>query len=79
VTGAADVLELFDLVPAEREPAGLGPEAQALLARLGDGALTGDELVRVSGVDPAQASAALMELELASRVSLEDGVYRAAV
>ena len=79
VTCAADVLELFALVSATREPAALGEAAQALLARLGDGALTADELVRLSGVDPAQASAALMELELARRVSLEDGVYRAAV
>jgi DNA processing protein len=79
VTCAADVLELFDLVPAAREPAALGEAAQVLLARLGDGALTADELVRLSGVDPAQASAALVELELAMRVSLEDGVYRAAV
>jgi hypothetical protein len=35
--------------------------------------------VRASGVDPAQASAALMELELARRVALEDGVYRASI
>jgi len=77
VTCAADVLELFDLVPAESETASLGPDAQALLERLEDGALTADELVRASGVDPAQASAALMELELALRVSLVDGVYRA--
>jgi DNA processing protein len=79
VTCAADVLELFELAPAEPEATNLGAAAQAVLERLRDGALTGDELVRASGVDPAQASAALMELELARRVALEDGVYRASV
>ena len=79
VTCTADVLELFELVPVEAAAPDLGSAAQALLERLGEGALTADELLRASGVDPAQASAALMELELARRVSLEDGVYRAAI
>lgn len=79
VTCTEDVLELFDLEPAEPESASLGLEAQTLLERLRDGALTADELVRASGVDPAQASAALIELELGRRVDLEDGVYRATV
>jgi DNA processing protein len=80
VTSAADVLETFDI--AVEEPtaaASLGPAAAALLERLRDSALTGDELVRASGFDPAAASAALMELELARRVALEDGVYRISV
>ena len=79
LTCAADVLELFGLVSAEPDVTALGPEARTLLDRLADGALTADELVRASGVDPAHASAALMELELARRVSLVDGVYRASV
>jgi DNA processing protein len=79
VTCPSDVLELFDLVSVEVAAPDLGSAAQALLERLGDGALTADELLRASGVDPARASAALMELELARRVSLEDGVYRAAI
>jgi DNA processing protein len=79
VTGAADVLEAFGLEPAAPEAAELGDAAATLLERLRDGALTADELVRSSGVDPAEASAALMELELARRVALEDGVYRASV
>ena len=57
----------------------LGPAGEALLERLHDGPLTADELVRASGVDPGEASAALMELELARRVALEDGVYRVSV
>ncbi len=79
VTCAGDILELFDLVPAKPEGAPLGPDAQALLESLRDRALTADELMRVSGVQPAQASAALVELELGRRVALEDGVYRTSV
>ena len=79
VTCAADVLEMFDLVPVAPSAASFGPAAQSLLERLRDGALTADELVRSSGVDPAQASAALIELELARSVALEDGVYRVSI
>jgi DNA processing protein len=79
VTCAGDVLELFGLALAEPETVSLGAAAQALLERLRDGALTADELVRASGVEPAAASAALMELELGRRVALEDGVYRVSV
>ena len=57
----------------------LGGVAGVLLERLSAGALTADELLRGSGVDPGAGSAALIELELAGRISLEDGVYRAAV
>ncbi|MDQ3671440.1 MAG: hypothetical protein M3364_03240 [Actinomycetota bacterium] len=79
MTCAGDILELFDLEPAQLEHASLGLAAHALLERLRDGAMTADELVRAAGVDPAQASAALIELELGRRVALEDGVYRASV
>ncbi|CAN5192398.1 DNA-processing protein DprA [soil metagenome] len=79
VTCAADVLELFDLAPTAPASASLGPEAQGLLERLRDGALTADELVRSAGVNPAQVAAALIELELSRSVALEDGVYRVSV
>jgi DNA processing protein len=79
VTCAGDVLELFGLTPAEPTTESLGVTARTLLERLRDGALTADELVRVSGVEPAAASAALLELELGRRVALEDGVYRASI
>jgi DNA processing protein len=79
VTCSADVLEAFGIEPAEPEATQLGEAASRLLEHLRDGALTADELVRSAGVDPAEASAALMELELAGRVALDDGVYRAAV
>jgi DNA processing protein len=79
VGSATDVLELYDLVTAQRASAPLGRAAQALLAHLGGIPLTGDELVRAAALDPAESAAALMELELAGRVTLEDGVYRAAL
>jgi DNA processing protein len=79
VTCTADVLEVFGIELANAEPAQLGEAAAALLAHLEDEALTADQLMRAAGVDPAEASAVLMELELAGRVALEDGIYRASV
>jgi DNA processing protein len=79
VTSAADVLELFDLALAEPSRAGLGPSAQALLTLLGDGPLTADEIARAADIESASLSASLVELELAGRVTLEDGVYRVAL
>jgi DNA processing protein len=79
VTRAADVLELFDLVPGELPRADLGSDARALLAVLEDGPLTADEMARAAGMEPAPLSASLLELELAGEVTLEDGVYRAAI
>jgi DNA processing protein len=79
VTCAEDVLELFGLEPATKVASSVSPVATTLLERLGEGAFTADELVRVAGVDAGEGAAALMELELARRVTLEDGVYRLAV
>lgn len=79
MTSAEDVLELFDVAPRKMEEAPLGEPAGALLELLRESALTADELVRRSGVDPGGAAAALIELELARRIALEDGVYRASV
>jgi DNA processing protein len=79
VTCAEDVLEVFGIEPAGAVAAPLGPTAERLLARLGEGPLTADEVVRASAVEPGASAAALVELELAGRVTLEDGVYRAAI
>jgi DNA processing protein len=79
VTCAADVLELYDLVaPPPRVPS-LGPTAETLLTRLRESPVTGDELIRASGIDPGESAAALTALELAGQVTVEDGVYRAAI
>jgi predicted Rossmann fold nucleotide-binding protein DprA/Smf involved in DNA uptake len=73
------VLELYDMLsPPPRAPS-LGLAAEALLDRLRDRAQTADELVRASGVDAGEGAAALTALELAGQVTVEDGVYRAAV
>ena len=61
VTCVEDVLEVFGLEPADAVARTVGPAAERLLARLGDGPLTA------------------VELELAGRVTLEDGVDRAAI
>jgi DNA processing protein len=79
VTCATDVLEGFGIELVKPEPASLGDVADALLRELAKGALTADELVRASRIDAAHGVATLVELELAGRVTLEDGVYRAAL
>ena len=79
VTSATDVLELYGIEPQAARRRSLDPIAAALMEHLRDAALTADELVRASGLDPGEGAAALMELELAGEVMLEDGVYRAAV
>jgi DNA processing protein len=80
VTCAGDVLESLGIeAAAAPERAPLGAAAASLLERLREGALTGDELVRTSAIDSAAVAAALIELELAGAVALEDGVYRASV
>jgi DNA processing protein len=79
VTRVDDVLEALGIAPEIPPVPELAPAAHALLERLRDGALTADELVRAAGIDAAQASTALLELELARLVLQEDGVYRAAV
>jgi DNA processing protein len=79
VTCAADVLEGFGITLAAPAPVPLGEVADELLHHLTQGALTADELVRAAGIAPASGAAALMELELAGRVTLEDGVYRVAL
>ena len=79
VTCAADVLEGFGIELVKPELASLGHVADELLHHLAQGTLTADELVRASGVGSAHGVATLMELELAGRVTVEDGVYRAAL
>jgi DNA processing protein len=76
VTRAEDVLETFGLERAIPTDMAVGAAATAVLERLRDGPLTADELVRATTLEAADLSAALVELELARAVSLEDGLYR---
>ena len=79
VTAAADVLEPYGIEPdVERVPAP-GGLAGDLLARLAAAAASIDELARGLGIAPGEVAAALIELELAGRVSEGDGVYRVTV
>jgi DNA processing protein len=77
VTEPADVLEAIGIAPAVRDdpdpPAGA---AAVVLAALDAGAATADEVVRMAGLDPAAAAAALTELELGGFVHGSAGVYR---
>jgi len=79
VAAASDVLELYELGPARPPLIAIGPEAESLLARLRESALTADELARAVPLEPGASAAALIELEFAGRVTIEDGVYRAAI
>jgi DNA processing protein len=79
VTCADDVLELYALAPRPRAHVLLGPAAEQLLTQLAGSALTADELVRATALDPGASAAALTELELAGWVTFEDGLYRAAI
>ena len=79
VTSTADVLEVYGIEPG-CEPVGApdGP-AGALLERLAEGPASIDELARHAALAPGVVAAALIELELAGRVSEGDGVYRASI
>jgi DNA processing protein len=79
LTRVDDVLELFELAPSAAQQSPVGATATALLACLQAEAMSADELLRGAGVPPGEASAALVELELAGKVALEDGRYRATV
>jgi predicted Rossmann fold nucleotide-binding protein DprA/Smf involved in DNA uptake len=71
VTCAGDVLELFGIDPVEASRAALGPTATALLAKLSEQALTADELVRATGLDPADGAAAFMELSRGRKMTVK--------
>jgi DNA processing protein len=79
VTAAADVLEAFGIeriVDPPEAPGGLGG---TLLERLAEAPASIDELARSCGTAPGDVAAALIELELAGRISEADGVYRATI
>jgi DNA processing protein len=79
VTAAADVLEAYGIELSVEPPESFGGLAGTLLECLGDNPASIDELARSSGLAPGDVAAALIELELAGRVSEGDGVYRATI
>jgi DNA processing protein len=68
LTSAADVLASFGLEP-EPEPTESSPLLELLPA-------SADELVQRTGLGAAEIAGALVELELAGRVAVHEGVYR---
>jgi predicted Rossmann fold nucleotide-binding protein DprA/Smf involved in DNA uptake len=73
------VLEAYGIEPGVARPEEPTVLGGALLARLAEGIASVDELARATGAAPGEVAAALIELELAGRVSEDDGVYRATV
>ena len=77
LTCAQDVLESFGLAAMEPAAPELGPAATAVRERVREGAVGADELARATGLGAGELAAILTELELAGKVSQEEGVYRA--
>jgi DNA processing protein len=77
LTSSADVLEAFGISPIAEQPVELSPPAELVLSRLRDRPASADELVRGLAVPAAEVATALAELELASLVDEQAGVYRA--
>jgi DNA processing protein len=76
MTDPADVFEALGIEPEPAAPLELSEPAVALLAALEAAPASADELVRVTGLPPGTAAAALAELELAGLAAEGDGVYR---
>jgi DNA processing protein len=76
LTAAADVLESLGIASARAARPDVSELAGSLLERL---PATVDELVRASGLGPAEIGAALAELELSQLVTEGEGTYRAHV
>jgi len=76
-TSVADVLEAIGLEPRRVvETAVEDPTAALVLDAISVGIGTADEIVRVARIESGEASAALIELELARLVTHDEGVYR---
>jgi DNA processing protein len=74
-----DVLAVFGLErPSHAEPPLDGPGA-AVLEALAEQPAGADELGRRTGLPPGELAAVLIQLELAGRVSVGEGVYRVGV
>jgi DNA processing protein len=77
LTSAADVLELFDLVPAIASAPDLSQSATRILHALQAGSASADELARATGLGVEAVTGALVELELAGVAVEGEGRYRA--
>jgi DNA processing protein len=76
LTSAADVLESFGIASPQPRHVEMSPPAELVLSRLRDRPAAPDELTRELAVPAAEVAMALAELELASLVDEQAGVYR---
>jgi DNA processing protein len=77
LTSVRDVLDALGIDPRpSARTADVSAPAATLLALLGDGARSVDELTRASGMASAEVAVTLVELELAGLAAQADGVYR---
>jgi DNA processing protein len=77
LTSTADVLEVFGIAAAQQQRVELSPPAELVLSRLRDRPAAPDELTRELAVPAAEIASALAELELASLIDEQAGLYRA--
>lgn len=79
VTAVADVLEALGLTARVEERTPLSAVEAAVLRAVASGPLGADDVVRATGLETGVVAAALVELELAGRVSADDGAYRSTI
>ena len=78
VTSPADALEAIGVTRVERRARAPDGIAGVVLAELGAGPSTVDEIARRAGLEAGSVAAALVELELSGLVVTEDGLSRPA-
>lgn len=79
VTAVGDVLEALGLTAPADERAPPTPVEADVLAAVASGPLGADDIVGATGLGVGVVAAALVELELAGRVSVDDGAYRSTI
>lgn len=79
VTTVVDVLEALGLEAPVDERAPPNAVEAAVLRVVASGPVGADDVVRVTGLEAGVVAAALVELELAGRVSADDGAYRSTI
>lgn len=79
VTAVADVLEALGLTARVEERTPLSAVEATVLRAVASGPLGADDVVRATGLETGVVAAALVELELAGRVSADDGAYRSTI
>ena len=77
LTSPGDVLDSFGVVPSRAEVPALSSHGEEILRQVRAGAVSADELVRMTGLEAGLIASALTELELAGLVAGGEGVYRA--